>query len=203
MSVHKDKHNNSWYVKYQNQTKRGFANKRDALIYESSIRLQEENGPSTQKLYKVIEEYLDYKKTEVQYTSYVKYEENIRIILKPLFPNKQINLITYEDCELFRTALYKLDYSTSMKNRCITNFKEIFDYAIRHKYIESNPAYLLKTFKKSNKEILEKCERENNIWNYQEFTRFLECVDGIGYKALFFTLFNTGMRLGEALALQR
>ena len=201
MSVHKDK-NKTWYVKYQNCTKRGFVNKRDALIYEASIRMQSENGKSTLKLYEVIDEYLAYKKTEVQYTSYVKYEQNIRIIMKRLFPNMQINRITYEDCEAFRTALYRLEYSTSMKNRCITNFKEIFDYAVRHKYIDNNPAFLLKTFKKTNSEILAKSERENNIWSYEEFGCFMDHVEGMGYKALYFTLFNTGMRLGEALALQ-
>ena len=59
MSVHKDR-NKTWYVKYQNITKRGFNNKRDALIYEASIRLQEENGSSTHRIYKVIDEYLAY-----------------------------------------------------------------------------------------------------------------------------------------------
>ena len=43
--------------------------------------------------------------------------------------------------------------------------------------------------------------RETNVWTYDEFNRFIEFVDGEEYKALFITLFNTGMRLGEALAL--
>ena len=33
MSVHRDKHNNSWYVKYQNHTKRGFKYKKDAIEF--------------------------------------------------------------------------------------------------------------------------------------------------------------------------
>ena len=78
MSVHKDKRNNTWYVKYQNQTKRGFKYKRDAIACEAEMRLLEKNGDSRVMLYTVIDEYLRNKKTEVQYTSYVKYEENAR-----------------------------------------------------------------------------------------------------------------------------
>ena len=201
MSVHKDKRNNTWYVKYQNQTKRGFKYKRDAIACEAEMRLLEKNGDSRVMLYTVIDEYLRNKKTEVQYTSYVKYEENARLILKKLIPDRMINEISYEDCESFRRELQNLEYATSMKNRCITNLKEIFEYAILRGYINSNPAQRIKTFKRTNEEVIAARERGNNVWTYDEFKTFLSYVDGEGYKALYFTLFNTGMRLGEALAL--
>ena len=201
MSVHRDKKTNTWYVKSHNHTKRGFRYKRDAKEYEAQLFLKEDNGNASLMFFTVVDEYLAYKKTEVQYTSYVKYEENVRLVLKKYFKNKPICNIDYRDCEDYRVALQKTDYSTSIKNRCITNLKEIFEYAIRHQYIESNPSLMIKTFKKTSEEVIAKQQRDKNIWTYEEFFTFLQYVEGDGYKALYFTLFNTGMRLGEALAL--
>ena len=201
MSVHKDKNTNTWYVKYQNHTKRGFRYKKEAMAYEAQMLMKEKNGEGAVMFFTVIDEYLANKKTEIQYTSYVKYEENIRLILKKIFPNKPVNEIVYADCEKCRMELQKMEYATSMKNRCITNLKEIFEYAILRKYIETNPAARIKAFKMTNEEVIAKKQRESNVWSYEEFVRFLEHVDGLGHQALYFTLFNTGMRLGEALAL--
>lgn len=41
-----------------------------------------------------------------------------------------------------------------------------------------------------------------NIWNIDEFNRFISCVDTEQYKPLFIVLYYTGVRIGEALALQ-
>lgn len=201
MSVHKDPHNKTWYVKYQNQTKRGFKYKKDAINYEAELILTTKNGECSRYLFDVMDEYLTIKKEEVQYTSFVKYEENVRLVMKKVMVNKPINTVTTTDCENYRIAVGHLRYATSLKNRCITGLKEVMDYAITHHYIVTNPAAAIKTFKKTNDEVIASKARESNIWTYDEFMRFMECVDGIGYKALYFTLFNTGMRLGEALAL--
>lgn len=201
MSVHKDPHNKTWYVKYQNQTKRGFKYKKDAINYEAELILTAKNGECSRYLFDVMDEYLTIKKEEVQYTSFVKYEENVRLVMKKVMVNKPINTVTTTDCENYRIAVGRLRYATSLKNRCITGLKEVMDYAITHHYIVTNPAASIKTFKKTNDEVIASKARESNIWTYDEFMRFMECVDGIGYKALYFTLFNTGMRLGEALAL--
>ena len=45
-------------------------------------------------------------------------------------------------------------------------------------------------------------EKEMNIWNLEEFNRFIKEVDKPVYKTLFIVLYYTGMRLGEALALK-
>ena len=37
MSVHKDKSNGTWYVKYKNNTKRGFKNKKTAENFEAEL----------------------------------------------------------------------------------------------------------------------------------------------------------------------
>ena len=122
MSVHKDKHNNSWYVKYQNQTKRGFKYKRDAIEYEATMMAAPQKSDAM-KFDEFADDYLRFKKTEVQYTTYLKYEECINIVMKEIFPNKPVDEITYTDCLLFKNELGQLDYSTGYKNRLMTLLK--------------------------------------------------------------------------------
>ena len=77
----------------------------------------------------------------------------------------------------------------------------MFNYGIRQNYISDNPARLLTNFKKSRLDIERGKERENSVWGFEEFLRFVNCINDEKYKMLFIVLFNTGMRLGEALAL--
>lgn len=50
-------------------------------------------------------------------------------------------------------------------------------------------------------EKLRRKNRDMNIWTIEEFEKFIRCVQGEAYQAIFMTLFYTGMRKGEALAL--
>ena len=201
MSVHKDKKSNTWYVKYQNHTKRGFRYKKDAVAYEAQMLLEPVVESEVITFHSLAEEYLHFKKTDVQYTTYLKYKEGIEIVMKNYFPNKPIDKITITDCDLFKEIVGDLDYSSSYKNKLMTQFKAIFNYAIRRGYINSNPASLIKGYKKTVDELGRERKREDNVWTYEEFNHFLSYVDDEECKLLFITLFTTGMRLGECLAL--
>ena len=72
MSVHKDKSNGTWYVKYKNNTKRGFKNKKTAENFEAELitGLKEPKKRKLIKLSTVALDYLKNKKNELQYSSY-------------------------------------------------------------------------------------------------------------------------------------
>ena len=44
-------------------------------------------------------------------------------------------------------------------------------------------------------------DKEMSVWTNDEFNQFIVCVTQEKYKALFITLYYTGLRLGEAMAL--
>ena len=199
MSIHKDNRSNTWYVKRHNETKRGFKYKRDAIEYEANLIAKPNSN--TIRFIPFADEFLKFKKTDVQYTTYLKYKECINIVMKPLFPNIPIDEITFQHCDEFKEKLSRLDYSTSYKNKLITQMKGMFNFGVRRKYISDNPARLLKSFRKTTAEIEKKRSTDNNVWTYEEFSKFIECVEDEKYKALYITLFTTGCRLGEALAL--
>lgn len=203
MSVHKETKRNTWYVKYQNQTKRGFKTKKEAKEYEAHLKCNKNKKTEAIQVsfYSLLDQYLDYKKTMIQYTSYLKYEEGVRLFIKELFADKLVNRINTNDCIRFRNALDKIDRATSYKNFLLNEFKEVFKFAFCNQIINDNPTLILSPFKKNQHDVEKAKRKECSFWTIDEFNSFIKMVEGDAYKALFIILFYTGMRLGEALAL--
>ena len=201
MSVHKNKSNNTWYVKYNNKTKRGFKTKKEAINYNNQLLLNKDDNSNLIGFYELLDSYIQYTYNNSFYSTYIKKKNIINNIIKPNFKNKLINCIEPLDCENFRNKLNSLSYSTSYKNNILCIFKNIFSYATYFYHLNSDPSSRLKSFTKTHIEKMEDRYKENNVWSYDEFNRFIEYVDRLSYKTLFIILFYTGVRLGEALAL--
>lgn len=202
MSIHKDKKRNTWYVKYNNQTKRGFASKKEANEYEAKLKCgYKEEKPEFHLFYDVADDFLKNKKNETAYSTYKKSKEIITIYIKPLTKNKPIEKYDDLDCRAFKENLSKKDLATSYKNDILNHFKAIFKHASKYFGLKTNPIRYLDPFKKKFEEKIESKKREESIWTYEEFHSFIKEVTSEDYKIFFYILFFTGMRLGEALAL--
>lgn len=70
----------------------------------------------------------------------------------------------------------------------------VFNFAIKQEYTKDNPARLA-----GNVDIEE--DKHINYWTLDEFKAFIQHVDDQLYYALFMTLYYSGMRKGELLAL--
>lgn len=207
MSIHRN-NNGSWYVKYKNKTKRGFKTKKEALDYETKLKVgcvENESIAEDKKeniLFSIIaNDYVDSKKKEVAYSSYICCKEKVEKYILPKFENKTINEISKLDCKKFRDYLYDLELSSSVKNTIINYLKSIFAFAQKYYLLDTNPTQVLNPFKKSFDEKMKKKEKEMSVWTNEEFNKFIVCVSQEKYKALFIVLFYTGLRLGEAMAL--
>lgn len=202
MSVHKNKSNNTWYVKHRNKTKRGFKTKRDAAIYEAQLKIENEDLSVSSFIYDLADDYLKYYKTLVAYGTYRKTETIIKNIIIPNIKNKTLDMITELDCRKFREYVDSLDYSTRYKNCILISYKAIFKHAEKYFGLKKNPTSIIDPFKRTFQEKLDSKSKEMNIWSLDEFNKFINEVPKIEYKALFITLYFTGARLGEVLALQ-
>ena len=205
MSIHKDKKRNTWYVKYNNKTKRGFINKKDAIDYEAKLKSGvivacEEN---LQKVLfsEVANEYKNTKKKELAYSSYISCVEKVDKYILPNFENKTIDRITRLDCKIFKDKIYDVNLSTGVKNAILNHFKNIFIFAQRYYGLNNNPTQFIESFKRSFEEKMKSKEKEMSVWTDEEFNRFIVCVNLDKYKDLFIVLYYTGLRLGEAMAL--
>jgi len=191
-----------YYVKYNNTTKRGFETKGDAKRYELRMSLENDILPDKTEMptYRTVaEEYLEY---QLENTSYGTYQKSKNLFETFIFPNiedKEIDKYTELECENFRKCIRSLQNATSYKNNILSRFTGVFKFAIKFHHLESNPArYLVllpKTFEEKQKSL------NMAVWTRDEFSRFIAQVSKPAYRALFVTLYFTGMRLGEALAL--
>lgn len=201
MSVHKNKSNNTWYVKYKNTTKRGFEAKHDAMLYEAKLKLTSGENFQNVYLHQIADDYLKYYESQVSYGSYNRNKHIIENLIVPNTKNKRMDKITELDCRNFSEFVKTLDYSTKYKNHILNVYKCLFSHAVTFFRLRDNPSNVIKPFKKTYQEKKKKIDKEMCIWTDTEFHAFIKCVDKEMYKQLFVILYFTGLRLGEALAL--
>ena len=191
-------------MKYQNQTKRGFSSKKDASNFEIVLKLNNhlvEEGKKKHKFSFMANDFASFKKNELAYTSYAVYDQIIQKTIIPFFKDKNIEDITEIDCRYFREYVNQLSCSNKRKSRIIHLLKNIFLYGVDYYGLTNNPSAIIKTFNRKYEDAISRKRNAFNIWNDDDFSKFIKCVKNNKYKALYYTLYLTGMRLGEALAL--
>lgn len=86
------------------------------------------------------------------------------------------------------------NYSPDFLKKIHTTLSAVFNFAIKFNGHSSNPAKITGNFElETNKRM--------NYWEFNEFKEFINVVDELLYKAFFFTLYYSGARKGELLAL--
>ena len=122
-----------------------------------------------------------------------KYIVELKIL--PYFGNKRVNDITAADIRQWQNELIKIGYSPTYLKTINNQLSAIFNYAVRYYDLKSNPCAKAGSMGKSRAE-------EMDFWTGEEFRRFIDSVMNkrLSYMA-FMTLYWTGMRLGELLAL--
>lgn len=89
------------------------------------------------------------------------------------------------------------DYSYNYKSKIIAQMKAIADFGYRFYNIEDNTK-TLPQIKKAPHE-----HKDMQVWSEEDFNQFIKHVQNEVYAVFFHFLFYTGLRRGEALALQR
>lgn len=185
--------------KYLFRKKRGFKLKREAVEFESKTKLETETIKaggisSTMKFSEVA----DLWEETIQSTPCSKrhHREHFTKRFADLY-DMPIKSITKTQLITWRNELGKTDYATKTKNTCIGYVRSVFKFA-SDLYGLPNIAIVLKNFKETKEEVMS----EMQVWTAEEFEHFIDCVEEPLYKKFFTTLFWTGCRRGEAIALQ-
>lgn len=136
-----------------------------------------------------------YLKNKITTIELIKYKFKNYII--PFFGQYKPNEINEDIYIDFQIKLIKLNYSTSFYQQIHGMLCKFFDF-IQLKYNVDNIPRKIGYFSNSNYLPNQK----KDIWTKKEFKKFIRKVDDKIYHALFNTLFYTGIRKGEALALK-
>ena len=203
MKAEKDKKTGKWLIQYRytdwqgkrrKSTKRGFATKREAEEWLRNFLITQ-NADFDMKFEEFWKMYCADMETRLrEHTMRTKkYIVDLKIL--PYFGKKRVNDITAADIRQWQNELIKKGYSPTYLKTINNQLSAIFNYAVRYYDLKSNPCAKAGSMGKSKAE-------EMDFWTGEEFRKFIDSVMNkrLSYMA-FMTLYWTGMRLGELLAL--
>lgn len=210
MAIYKDTKRKTWYfrvyIKDHNEKKvqrqrNGFKTKAEAksaeydFLNKMNLTMSnplEHTKISFQQLYNI---YMQDKKQKLKYQSIRTIKNKFENHILPYFKDYDITSITNKDYLDWKDKILTKGFSFKYNSSLHTCMVGILNYAMKFYNLNSNIASKVGNF--SKKDYIEK----NNFWTYDEFNKFIQVVDILEYYVLFFVLYNTGLRLGEILAL--
>ncbi len=142
------------------------------------------------------EEYDNYKKIKLKPQSYRKLKNNFVNHILPYFKDYLVKDI---NSKIYLNWMNKIDnkgYSYSFKSSLHFAINNILNYAMKIYGLDGNIASKIGTFNKFS-------DKPKNIsfWTIEEFEKFMSVIDDEDDYLFFRTLYFTGMRIGEAIAL--
>lgn len=203
MKAEKDPKTGKWLIQYRytdwqgkrrKSTKRGFSTKREAedwLVKFLAVSQTDLNIKFSDFLN------LYYKDMEGRLREYTirtkKYIVDQKIL--PFFGEKAVNEITAPDIRKWQNTLMQYGYSETYLRTIHNQLAAIFNYAVKYYDLKSNPCVKAGS--------MGKCKAEKvTFWTKKEFMDFIETMDPTSEAyVIFMLLYWTGMRVGEALAL--
>ena len=144
----------------------------------------------------IFNDYASYMRVRLKPQSYRTSISRFKLYVLTYFKDYDIHTLTAKDIIKYQDYLMSLPYSYKYKKGTFYTLVSFLNFCRLFKGLNSNVAAEVGMYK--NKYEIKK---ELNVWNYKEFTRFINVVEDPMYKVLYKFLFFTGCRLGEALAL--
>ena len=180
--------------KRRKSTKRGFATKREAEEWLRNFLITQK-ADFDMKFEDFWKMYCADMETRLREHTMRTKKYIVELKILPYFGDKRVNDITAADIRQWQNELIKMGYSPTYLKTINNQLSAIFNYAVRYYDLKSNPCVKAGSMGKSKAE-------EMDFWTGEEFRKFIDSVMNkrLSYMA-FMTLYWTGMRMGELLAL--
>jgi len=196
--IKKDTATNTWSVRFyyngKDIRKKGFKTKADAIDFENEKRAELKGFlGATESIEKLIDLYLQRRKTKIKLPTYEKDE---RMLNKYVLPNfKKTYQINAYSVSQWKIKLLENNFKEEYVNQIIKTFRAFLKFASTMAKIDNRAIDELDIVK------LYEVKEEMKIWSVDEFNTFINIVDDPFYKTLFETLFWSGLRISELKAL--
>ena len=201
MAIYKDEQRGTYYFvtrirqfdgTLKQVKRRGFKTKKEAREAEAKMLVKKETTSSL-TFSQVADSYFDWYSQRRKHSSIVTIRNVIYNHLITEFGNLKINQITPKHIMGYQNKIIN-QYSAKHLKKIHAVLSAIFNFSIKFYGLTTNPARITGNFEKeSNKRM--------NFWEFEEFKQFIGVVDELLYKAFFSTLYYSGTRKGELLAL--
>ena len=174
--------------------KRGFATKKEAEAYEAEYKLIASHD-LTMPFEAFVKCYFSDKGSRLKERTQTNKEYMIEKHITPFFSGRPVNTITAKDILDWQNSIIEKNYSDTYMRMLQNQLTALFNHAAKFYDLKNNPCLKTERIGKSD-------ASELNFWTKQEYAQFIKTFDETNrYYALFETLFWTGMRCGELLAL--
>ncbi|WP_107842013.1 site-specific integrase [Metasolibacillus meyeri] len=202
MAVYQDKARGTWYFitrieqadgSKKQVKRRGFKTEKAALLAEAKLEV-EGVAEEIVTFEFIAKEYLKWYEKRRKASSYTKISSIFNVHLIPHFGKRELRNIKQRDIIKYQDKLIDSKMAASHVKKIHTTLSAAFNFAIKNEYTKENPAALV-----GNVDLKE--TKHVNYWTLDEFKVFIASVDDDMYYALFMTLYYSGMRKGELLAL--
>lgn len=208
MPVYKDSKSNTWRAVYRytdwngehkQSQKRGFATKREALVWERE-QLNKAESDLDMTFGSFIEVYSNDMKTRIKENTWHTKEHIIRTKFLPYFQNRKMCEIQPKDIIAWQNEMMNAEnggkpYSPVYLKTLHNQLSAVFNHAVRFYGLHSNPAAKVGNMGKEK-------SKEMQFWTQEEYKKF---SDAMMDKPLSFFAFEMlywcGIREGELLAL--
>lgn len=203
MSVHKDSKTNTWYFRkrmqqldgsIRNCKRSGFKTKKEAQ--KAEVEFSFDDAKSKLLISNLWAEYYNHRKTRIKASTLYAEKLMMNKYILPIFSNKDSNKISLSDIQRWQNQLLETNLSINRINKICLVFSQLLDYGKTFYQVKDNPIKKLGFIKDTSIK-----EQKIDIWTKQEFETFIDKVEELNFKTLFYTLYYTGLRIGEALAL--
>lgn len=151
---------------------------------------------SSLKFIDLWEEYDNYIKLNLKAQSYRKEHSSYINHIVPYFKDYLVVDINQKVYMNWLNIIKEKNYSYSFTKSLHGYMVSILNYAIKFYDLSKNIASLVGGFKRSKEEV-----KNVDFWTIEEYKTFIDCVTNELDSLLFNTLYFTGMRIGECLAL--
>ena len=205
MPVYKNKKTNLWkYRVYADDVygvrrqfeKGGFKTKKDAINAENEFLVLEKSKECDITFEELYCNYKNYIRIKQKRQSYRKTISKFENHILPYFKNYKVRFIDAKVYTKWQSEIEQKGFKHRTNSSLHGSMVTILNYAIKFHGLKENIASKIGNFKRKGDLI-----RKVDFWTLDEYKSFIKVVDDIVYKTFFETLYYTGLRQGEALAL--
>lgn len=149
--------------------------------------------------------WMDVRWQDRRHSSCVVWESQLELHLLPVFGKFKLNAITVRSVEVFRDEKAASGLGPVMVNKLLQTATSVLEVAVKHGYIERNPAKLADRYKGRGGEQRSAGDRgirESEVLSPDQVAKLIEAAEPGLFRAFLMTAALTGARSGELLSLR-
>lgn len=204
MPAYKDEKNNTWYCSFlytdwngskKRKLKRGFALRKDALVWERTF-LSKSTMSSNMTFQTLVDLYFEDMATRLKETTLANKHHLFDTKIIPFFGRLPIDKITATHIRKWQNELigHEKNYAPTYLKTTNNQLSAILNYAVKYYNLPANPCHLAGSMGKKDAD-------EMQIWTVEQFKKAMEHCKRENSRLAFEIMFYGGLRIGEVLAL--